>query len=138
MNLFTSFVTALYTSLYHAPKALYNMSQQESSAQEGVVIIGGGIIGLSTAYSIAHDMQKAVQCSTQQPYRPVPKITLVESSDRLCPAASSQATGGIGDYGFGPDKTAGKSGVGWLSYKMHVEMAAKHNGEELYGFSQQV
>ena len=114
------------------------MSLDNNGFPDGVIIIGGGIIGLSTAYSLALDLKEAAQSSPQQDRRNVPNITLVESSDRLCPAASSQATGGLGDFGFGTDRSAGVAGVGSLSYEMHVDMAAKYNGEERYGFGRQV
>ena len=115
------------------------MSLPDNDAQGGVVIIGGGIIGMSTAYSLALDLKEAAKSSIPHDSRRLePKITVIESSDRLCPAASSQATGGLGDFGFGNNKTAGKAGVGWLSYKMHVDMAAKNNGEKEYGFGPQV
>jgi glycine/D-amino acid oxidase-like deaminating enzyme len=100
----------------------------------GVVIIGGGLIGLSTAYSLALTLNESSKPDNRCH---MPKFTIIESSDRLCPAASSQATGGIGDFGFGSGNT-GVAGVGSLSFKMHVDMAAKYNGREAYGFVEQV
>ncbi|KAF2872844.1 hypothetical protein BDV95DRAFT_605434 [Massariosphaeria phaeospora] len=94
--------------------------EQAPEQQDGVVIIGGGIIGLSTAYSLALALQNG--------RRPMPRITIIESSDRLCPAASSQATGGLGDFG---DNHTGFGGIISLTYQMHVDMAAQYNGEEV-------
>lgn len=138
MNFLNSLFTALYSTFSYGPTPLNSISLDNSGLQDGVIIIGGGIVGLSTAYSLALDLKEAAQSSAQQNPHNVPRITLVESSDRLCPAASSQATGGLGDFGFGTNKSAGVAGVGSLSYKMHMDMAAKYNGEECYGFSRQV
>ena len=56
----------------------------------------------------------------------------------MCPAASSHAIGGLGDFGFGSNRLVGKTGLGSLSYRKHVDMAKRYNGEEVYGFGQQV
>ena len=114
------------------------MSQESNSLREGMVIIGGGIIDLSSACSLALDLEEAAQSSTQHACRLLPKITIVESSDRLYPVASCPATSGLGSFGFGNDRMPGKAVVASLSYKMHFEMAAKYKGEELYGFGRQL
>ncbi|KAF2115820.1 hypothetical protein BDV96DRAFT_599379 [Lophiotrema nucula] len=148
MNFLASLIALLSSSVTYAPPPIKAMGSlwpkpqeqigfEHNNVQDGVVIIGGGIIGLSTAYSLALALNETVRTSKAQHRRRIPKITIVESSDRLCPAASSQATGGLGDFGFGENKT-GVAGVSSLSYKMHVEMAAKYNGEEVYGFGEQL
>lgn len=129
--------TALYSSLQHTRFQPDNVNLEKNELYEEVVIIGGGIIGLSTAYSLALDVEESRKRSSHNERDRLPKITVVESSDRLCPAASSQATGGLGDFGLGSNKSAGKAGVGSLSYRMHVDIAARYNGEEAYGFAQQ-
>lgn len=142
MNLLRSLITTLWSTLPHgappvdetlSPNSQNIVGLENDEVQDGVVIIGGGIMGLSTAYSLALALNEAAS-SKPENRRNVPKITIIESSDRLCPAASSHATGGLGDFGY----TAGVSGVGSLSYKMHVEMAARYNGRKAYGFSEQV
>tara|TARA_R110002003_G_scaffold109_5_gene9168 strand:+ start:45156 stop:45449 length:294 start_codon:yes stop_codon:yes gene_type:complete len=75
------------------------------SIKDGVVVIGGGIIGLMTAYSLALSLQDMAQDFTSDQRSRVPKITVVESSDRLCPAASSKATTRLGGFGVGEPGT---------------------------------
>ncbi|KAF2737744.1 hypothetical protein EJ04DRAFT_550457 [Polyplosphaeria fusca] len=118
------------------PSPLQMPVYSEQNAQERVVIIDGGIIGLSTAYSFALALNE-IGSSTRGNRSPIPKITIVESSDRLCPATSSQATGGLGDFGRGKNK-AGTAGVATLSYNMHVDFAEKYNGRAVYRFSEQL
>ena len=136
--LFSSLVIALNSTFSQAPRSHVSMSLENNGAQERIIIIGAGIIGPSTAYSLALDLKVAAHSSTRHSCRCVPKITVVESSHYLCPAASSQATGGLGDPGFGNNRTADKAGVGSLSYKMHVDMAAKYIGKQAYCFGLQV
>jgi L-2-hydroxyglutarate oxidase LhgO len=105
------------------------MQSNGAEGRDRVVIIGGGIVGLSTAYSLA--------LARKEQLRNSPHITVIESSDKLCPAASSQATGGLGDFGNGNGKT-GVAGVSTLSYEIHVQLAKDFNGAERYGFGRQV
>jgi glycine/D-amino acid oxidase-like deaminating enzyme len=113
------------------------LQMDTQSIDDGVVVIAGGIIGLSTAYSLALSLQEMAQDFTPDQHSRLPKITVVESSERLCPAASSQATGGLGDFGFGENKT-GVAGVSSLSYKVYVELAETCTGRGRYGFGRHV
>ncbi|KAF2650298.1 nucleotide-binding domain-containing protein, partial [Lophiostoma macrostomum CBS 122681] len=96
------------------------------------VIIGGGVVGLSTAYSLALALKDASASDSSA----IPMITVIEPSNEISPAASTHATGGIGD--FGSKSNPSVASVAKLSYNMHVKMAAEHNGAEKYGFSEQV
>ncbi|OJD10867.1 hypothetical protein AJ78_08237 [Emergomyces pasteurianus Ep9510] len=94
---------------------------------ETTVIIGAGVIGLSTAYYLAHALNDTVS------YMPpsVPDIVIIDSSHDICAGASGEATGGLGDFGFSPHTAP----LGAFSYKLHKELASKYNGKEIYKFS---
>ena len=150
MNLFTFLIASLWAQLGWEPVTCKSvaaihlqhqdkpqLSMNTHTNQDGIVIIGGGVIGLSTAYSLALSLQEIAKDLTLDQRSRLPNITVVESSDRLCPAASSKATGGLGDFGFDNGPT-GLADLALLSYEMHKEMAQKYNGEKRYGFSSQV
>lgn len=105
------------------------------NGHDRIVIIGGGVIGLSTAYSLALDIKSAGETLASSG-NAKPKITVIESSNEVCPAASSHATGVIGDFGskFRPKL----AGLQKLSYDMHVNWAEDFDGAKNYGFTRQV
>ncbi|QIW94577.1 hypothetical protein AMS68_000095 [Peltaster fructicola] len=80
------------------------------AASDGVVIIGAGIIGLATVYYL-----------TELKDTPAPSIHLVEASPELFASAS----------GFGPATAS----LGVLSFKLHRELAEKHDGRNRWGYS---
>ena len=110
-------------------------SKTEDVGHDRIVIIGGGVIGLSTAYSLAIDLKAAVD-NLSSVDGPRPRITVIESSNEICPAASSHATGGLGD--FGSKSRPSLAGLQKLSYNMHLKWAEDFNGAEKYGFTRQV
>jgi uncharacterized protein with NAD-binding domain and iron-sulfur cluster len=112
------------------------MESKYENSESGIVIIGGGIIGLATAYNLAITLKKASKSAKPQDPQPVPKITVIESSDRLCPGASTQATGCVGDSGS--TNNVGLDGTVSLSYNMLFDMARKYNGADAFGWSEQV
>ena len=91
---------------------------QEDSDGSPVVIIGGGIIGLSTAYY--HSLLGGNRSS----------ITIVESADSLFAGASGQANGILGNYGF----PRGAESLGKLSWKLHQQLANKYGGRGRWGY----
>ena len=91
---------------------------QEDSDGSPVVIIGGGIIGLSTAYY--HSLLRGNRST----------ITIVESADTLFAGASGQANGILGNYDFPP----GAESLGKLSWKLHQQLANKHGGRARWGY----
>lgn len=84
------------------------------------VVFGAGVIGLSTAYYLALAVQNTAKA----------KIVVVEPSAHIAPAASGQATGGLGNFGFGPETAE----LGSLSYALFQDLAGKA-GREQFGFS---
>ncbi|KAL2848937.1 hypothetical protein BJY01DRAFT_246163, partial [Aspergillus pseudoustus] len=93
------------------------------------VILGAGVIGLSTAYYLALALNRTSSSSTTS--TPKPPIVVIEPSCDVCPAASGEATGGLGDFGF-TDQT---SPLGALSYSLHKALAAAYADTKDYGFS---
>ncbi|EXJ90474.1 hypothetical protein A1O1_03577 [Capronia coronata CBS 617.96] len=86
------------------------------------VILGGGIIGVSTAYYLAQ--QKNTSSSPQS-------IHIIESSPALFESASGYAGGFLALDWFVPEV----SDLGALSYRLHRELAEKHNGPRRWGYS---
>ncbi|KAI5305577.1 hypothetical protein KEM56_004002 [Ascosphaera pollenicola] len=89
-----------------------------SSGQERqIVIIGGGIIGCSTAYFL-----------TRHPsYDPsLHKIVVIEASD-IAAGASGKAGGLLALWAY-------PQCIVPLSFKLHAELAKEHNGKEKWGY----
>lgn len=93
-----------------------------NDCMESTIIIGGGIIGLSTAYYLASSAN-----SSSESYC----ISVVDSSPAAFVAASGGATGILGDYGFEPEAEA----LGVLSWNLHKELAEAYDGPQSWGFS---
>ncbi|KAI9733496.1 MAG: hypothetical protein M1818_007244 [Claussenomyces sp. TS43310] len=82
-----------------------------------IVIIGGGIIGCTSAYFI-----------TRHPsYNPrLHKITILEAT-RIASGASGKAGGLLALWAY-------PSSIVPLSYRLHAELAAEHNGASRWGY----
>jgi glycine/D-amino acid oxidase-like deaminating enzyme len=85
------------------------------------VIIGAGIVGCSTAFYLTRS-PSATDPST---------VHLVESSPELFASASGYGAGFLARDWFS-DSVAP---LGTLSFDLHKELAAKHNGAEKWGYS---
>lgn len=87
------------------------------SEQRNIVIIGGGIIGCTSAYFL-----------TRHPsYNPSKhKVTLLEAS-KIAGGASGKAGGLLALWAY-------PSSIVPLSYRLHEELAASHGGEERWGY----
>ncbi|KAF2261849.1 nucleotide-binding domain-containing protein [Lojkania enalia] len=97
------------------------------------VILGAGVIGLSTAYQLALAFEAAGKTRTGNSNSRGPKIVVVEPAKHISPGASGTATGGLGDFGFGTETAA----LGKLSYITIQATADKFNGKTVFGYSDQ-
>lgn len=88
-----------------------------STDKKSIVIIGGGIIGATSAYFL-----------TRHPaFNPAKhKITLLEAS-KIAGGASGKAGGLLALWAY-------PSSIVPLSYKLHAELAAEHDGAERWGY----
>lgn len=82
------------------------------------VIIGAGIIGVSTAYYLSE-------------HQPGSTIHLVEASPELFSSASGYAGGFLAKDWFSPATAS----LGALSFEQHRLLAEKHGGREKWGYS---
>ena len=92
--------------------------RQKSPDGSAVVIVGGGIIGLSTAYYLS-SIRKSGR-----------SITIVDNASILYAGASGKANGILGDYGFKPEAEP----LGKLSWKLHRQLASQHRGQSAWGY----
>ena len=94
-----------------------------SPAGMSTVILGAGIIGLSTA----HHLASSPSCST-----PPKSIHLVDPSPRLFASTSGHAAGFLARDWFSPSVAA----LGALSFDLHKQLADEHGGLAKWGYSQ--
>jgi glycine/D-amino acid oxidase-like deaminating enzyme len=85
------------------------------------VIIGGGIIGLSTAYYLSLATRATGNTA----------IHIIDSSPALLTSASGYAGGFLASDWFSP----AVSSLGALSFRLHRELAEKHNGQRRWGYA---
>lgn len=103
---------------------LYNTNALSSCHDmEPTVILGGGIIGLSTAYYLALDTRENDSKNAD--------IVVIDPSSKICAGASGQNEGVIGEFGV-KDEIAP---LAKLAYDLHARIAAKNNGREKFGYS---
>ncbi|KAK6540552.1 hypothetical protein TWF694_009343 [Orbilia ellipsospora] len=81
-----------------------------------IVVIGGGIVGVSSAYFLSHHPTN-------------PAVTLIEASS-IAAGASGKAGGLLALDWHGSDT----SSLAKLSYRIHASLAEKHNGRERWGY----
>lgn len=90
------------------------------------VILGGGIIGLSTAYYLS----KLASPSSSSPH----SIHIVEPSPELFASASGKAAGFLAKDWFAPAVAP----LGLLSFDLHQQLAKEHNGRARWGYSESI
>ena len=88
-----------------------------SSIQERIVIIGGGIIGCTSAYYLTRHPRFATSNT---------HITLLEAST-IAAGASGKAGGLVAKWAYPPELTA-------VSFEEHKRLAAEHDGRERWGW----
>ncbi|KAK6524364.1 hypothetical protein TWF281_011272 [Arthrobotrys megalospora] len=81
-----------------------------------VVVVGGGIVGVSTAYYLSH-------------HESSPTVTLIEASSIAC-GASGKAGGLLALDWHGNDTAS----LARLSYQLHASLAEEFNGRERWGY----
>lgn len=87
--------------------------------EQSIVILGAGVIGLSTAYYLA--------TSSQSPLT----IHVLDSSPTLFQCASGRAAGFIAKDWFAP----ATSELGALSFQLHKNLAERFDGKRNWGYS---
>ena len=84
-----------------------------------VIVIGSGIIGISTAYFLSLEENPSI------------RIHLVEASPELFASASGFAAGFLARDWFSPSL----SSLGAFSFDLHKQLAEQNNGRENWGYS---
>jgi len=87
---------------------------------ENIVIIGGGIIGVCTAYYLSQDDRFKSRSMS---------VTIVEAND-IASGASGKAAGFLALHWHGP-RTAS---LAELSYRLHEQLANELDGKKAYGY----
>ncbi|OJD23320.1 hypothetical protein ACJ73_05327 [Blastomyces percursus] len=83
------------------------------------VIVGGGIIGLSTAYYLSLSLNRHKY-----------QIHIIDPAAHLFDCASGYAAGFVTRDWFAPDQAA----LGALSFDLHEQLAREHGGYEKWGY----
>jgi glycine/D-amino acid oxidase-like deaminating enzyme len=86
--------------------------------KQRIAVIGGGIIGASTAYYLSRDAPANVH------------VTLIEEAANVAPGASGKSGGFLAEDWHGPDT----ADLGRLSYRLHRELAEQHGGQRRWGY----
>jgi glycine/D-amino acid oxidase-like deaminating enzyme len=92
------------------------------SGHESIVILGAGIIGLSTAYYLSTSSHAPIS------------IYVLDNSPVLFQCASGRAAGFIAKDWFSPLLTE----LGELSFRLHKELAEEFDGRRRWGYSESV
>jgi glycine/D-amino acid oxidase-like deaminating enzyme len=88
------------------------------AAPQSTVILGAGIIGVSTAYYLSQSI-------------PGSSIHLIDSSPELFASASGKAGGFLAADWFGPASAP----LGLLSFKLHKQLSDEFDGSEKWGYA---
>ncbi|OAL00755.1 FAD dependent oxidoreductase [Phaeosphaeriaceae sp. SRC1lsM3a] len=96
------------------------MSSSSNASSTATVILGSGIIGLSTAYYLS-------ESGNTDPK----SICLVDASPQLFRCASGLAGGFLAADWFAPSVAP----LGALSYKLHAQLAQANNGRATWGYA---
>lgn len=97
-------------------------TQTAIKTDQHTVILGGGLIGLSTAYQLAK--------ATEQNRHNV-QITIVDPASKMCAGASGQHEGVLATVDVASEQV---QPLVDLSMKLDIAMASEYRGSDLYGF----
>ncbi|KAF4120854.1 FAD dependent oxidoreductase [Geosmithia morbida] len=86
--------------------------------KRNIVIVGGGIIGSTTAYFLTRHPKFSPALHT---------VTLLEAAPTLAAGASGKAGGLLAQWAY-------PSCLVPLSYRLHADLAAEHNGVQRWGY----
>ncbi|GAO16864.1 hypothetical protein UVI_02011850 [Ustilaginoidea virens] len=86
--------------------------------KRNIVIIGGGVVGCTTAYYLTRHPRFNPACHS---------ITLLEAGPTVAGGASGKAGGLLALWAYPASLVP-------LSYRLHAELAAKHNGAQRWGY----
>ncbi|KAG9904505.1 hypothetical protein KCU78_g14492, partial [Aureobasidium melanogenum] len=87
--------------------------------QKNIVIIGGGIIGATSAYFLTHHPS----------YNPEKHKVILLEATKIAGGASGKAGGLLALWAY-------PSSIVPLSYKLHKQLAEKYGGDERWGYRQ--
>ncbi len=110
----------LYASLSPELRLPVEITAQEEHIDMATVIVGTGIIGVSTAYYLSESSTTSAT-----------SIHLIESSPRLFASASGYAAGFLAKDWF----SSATAPLGALSFALHKELADRYGGREKWGYS---
>ncbi|KAI5461463.1 FAD dependent oxidoreductase [Mariannaea sp. PMI_226] len=88
------------------------------NSKRNIVIVGGGIIGCTTSYYLTRHPSFNPALHT---------VTVLEAAPGIAPGASGKAGGLLALWAY-------PSSLVPLSYRLHAELAAEHNGVERWGY----
>lgn len=94
-------------------------SPSSTQPAKRIVILGGGIAGISTAYYLSHSPSLPSGSS----------ITIIEGTD-IAAAASGKSGGFLAKDWHG----AATASLSAMSYELHAELAGKYGGKEKWGY----
>ncbi|KAL2068313.1 hypothetical protein VTL71DRAFT_16411 [Oculimacula yallundae] len=98
-------------------RTLNSVIMASESAQRNIVVVGGGIIGCTTAYFL-----------TRHPsFNPTKHTITILESQSIASGASGKAGGLLALWAY-------PSCIVPLSYKLHAELAKEHDGEKRWGY----
>lgn len=83
--------------------------EKPSQDRNTTIILGGGIIGLSTAYYMINDQRESSSGS-------VPKVVILDSASSLFAGASGGSAGIVGNYAFASE-VAELGSLSWELFK---------------------
>ena len=119
-------LSLLWPNLYplQPPTVHFAPVEKPSEDRNTTVILGGGIIGLSTAYYMIKDQRESSG--------PVPNIIILDSASELFAGASGGSTGIVGNYAFKSEVAE----LGTLSWELLIGLNEEFGGRFNWNWSE--